>query len=69
MHDSAAVLYALFPELFETERCGVRVDCGERYGETLREGSLRNVILPREAQISALLERIAKAIRRPEKNF
>lgn len=64
MHDSAAVLYALFPELFETERCGVRVDRGEHYGETLREESRRNVILPREAQTPALLERIAEAIRR-----
>jgi len=46
MHDAAAALYCLFPELFTVERCGIEVDVSEaHFGRTTVTGARRNVNL------------------------
>ena len=62
MHDSTAVLAALYPELFSFRTCGIRMECeGEHYGEsTVAEGN--NVQLMVETDAARLLEIISESI-------
>ena len=63
MHDSTAVLLYLCPELFETKRCGVDVDCSpERYGQTTLTGARQNIVLPVRADPRAILDQIAACL-------
>lgn len=60
MHDSTAVLYALFPELFTVRQTGVTVACtAEQYGQTTETDQRRNVTLVERAEPRVLLDRIA----------
>lgn len=61
MHDSTAVLYELFPEYFETKRCGIAIDCGEHYGQTTELTERENVTVTGKADSARLLERIAES--------
>ncbi len=59
MHDAAAALYCLFPELFTAERCGIEVDVSEaHFGRTRITEARRNVNLI----VSADTERVKALI-------
>ena len=62
MHDSTAVLAALYPELFTFSVCGIHMECErERYGEsTVTEGS--NIHLMTKANPEKLLQMIMDSI-------
>ncbi len=63
MHDAVAVLLYLYPDLFETKRCGIDVDCSkEKYGKTTVTAARQNILLPLKADSSILLERIAECL-------
>lgn len=62
MHDSTAILYYLFPELFNTKICGIDVDCGEFYGKTTINNDRNNITLTTDVQPQVLLEKIANCI-------
>lgn len=62
MHDATAVLYYLYPEYFETKKCGITVDCGEHYGETSILPNKDNITLTLKAESDILLEKITAAI-------
>lgn len=63
MHDSVAVLLYIYPELFETMRCGIAVDCSkERYGKTSVMSVRQNVLLPTKANCRGLLDRIGECL-------
>lgn len=63
MHDSVAVLLYLFPELFDTVRCGIDVDCSaEHYGKTTLTSVRQNILLPTKADSRVLLTRIAECL-------
>lgn len=62
MHDSTAILYYLFPELFETKICGIDVDCGEFYGKTSINNDRRNITLTTTVEPQVLLSKIANCI-------
>lgn len=60
MHDSTAVLYYLFPELFAGRRTGITVDGSpEGYGCTTETSERENVMLVLEGDPRTLLDRIA----------
>ena len=64
MHDSTAILAYLYPELFKSEQCGIRVNCDkERYGECTIEKDGNNVQLIAETNPKRLLEIIQEAVR------
>lgn len=62
MHDSTAVLYHLYPKLFETKICGIEVDLGERFGETKITAKRQNVTLTTDCQSELLLKKILECI-------
>ena len=62
MHDSTAVLYYLYPELFTVQRCGIDVDCEHRVGMTLINKERKNVTLVRSADSQKLLSIIGGCI-------
>ena len=68
MHDSTAVLTYLYPELFEFDICGIKIDREkERYGEsTITEGN--NVKLIKKTNPSHLLRIIIENITGEYKN-
>lgn len=64
MHDSTAVLAYLYPELFKSEPCGIRVNCSkERYGECSVEKDRNNVQLITETYPRRLLEIIKNCVK------
>ena len=63
MHDSAAILAYLHPELFEFRSCGINVDCEkEHYGESIPTDSQSNIRLITATQPERLLDLIAQSI-------
>lgn len=62
MHDSTAVLYYLYPTLFSVRKCGIEVDCGAHYGETVINEARQNITLTLTTNPQNLLEKIKKAI-------
>lgn len=64
MHDSTAVLYYLFPELFTVRRCGISVSCTDKLGCTSVTGERNNVTLTKEADASLLLQKITACVTR-----
>ncbi len=63
MHDSTAVLYYLYPELFSVKKCGIEVDCGEHYGQTMLSDFRENVTLVLETKPEILLNKITECIK------
>jgi inosine-uridine nucleoside N-ribohydrolase len=70
VHDAVALAYAFRPDLLETRRTGVRVDCGEELGRGRTNADLRGrmgwepnatvaVGIDKDAFISLLIERIS----------
>ena len=63
MHDSAAILAYLYPELFDIRPCGIAVNCTvERYGETVVVDDAQNIQLVTGTQPQKLLDIIARNI-------
>lgn len=62
MHDSTAVLYYLYPELFTVRRCGIDVDCGEKFGRTTVNETRKNVTLVLSAESEKLLSIIGGCV-------
>lgn len=63
MHDSTAVLYYLFPDLFNTKKCGITVNCDEYYGKTSIVEERKNITMTTTVEPQILLEKIANCIR------
>ncbi|MEG0691966.1 MAG: nucleoside hydrolase [Oscillospiraceae bacterium] len=63
MHDATAVLYYLYPELFTVRKCGIEVDCSERYGQTRLYDNQNNVTLALETNPELLLVKITDCIK------
>lgn len=63
MHDSTAVLYYLFPELFNTKVCGIDVDCYQFYGKTSLNNDRQNITMTTTVEPQVLLSKIADCIR------
>ncbi len=63
MHDSTAILYYLFPELFNIKKCGITVDCDEFYGKTSIVNDRDNITLTTTTKPQDLLEKIANCIK------
>lgn len=63
MHDSTAVLYYLFPDLFNTKKCGITVNCDEYYGKTSIVEERDNITMTTTVEPQILLEKIANCIR------
>lgn len=68
MHDSVAVLYYLYPELFNTKNCSITVDEGAHYGETIISADSGNVTLVTECSAEVMLSKIFECIKRPKNN-
>lgn len=62
MHDSTAVLYYLYPELFSTCKCGIEVDCGEKFGMTAVQEGENNVTLVTSTEPEKLLSIIGDCV-------
>ncbi|MFZ2538053.1 MAG: nucleoside hydrolase [Oscillospiraceae bacterium] len=63
MHDSTAVLCYLYPELFNTRKCGVEVDCKEHYGQTVLSDFRNNITLTLDTNKEILLGKITDCIK------
>lgn len=68
MHDSVAVLYYLFPELFGSEQCGIEVDCDEKYGKTVKTDERDNITLVTSVNADDMRQKIIAAIKQPKGN-
>lgn len=62
MHDSTAVVYYLFPELFEVEWCGISVDCITHYGKTIRHEDQKNIGVIVKTDPQDILQKIHDSI-------
>lgn len=62
MHDSTAVLYYLFPELFEVKLCGIGVNCSNHYGETYIKPDFTNISLVTKADTNECINKITSCI-------
>lgn len=63
MHDSTAVLYYLFPELFTVRRCGIDVNCSDEPGRTSITTARNNVTLTKETDAPLLLQKIMACVK------
>lgn len=62
MHDSTAVLYYLFPELFSVRKCGIHVNCEKEPGNTELTDRRHNIILAGQTDPALLLEKIMACV-------
>lgn len=63
MHDSTAVLYYLFPELFTVRQCGIDVNCSDKPGRTSVTDVRHNVTLTKETDAPLLLQKIMACVK------
>lgn len=63
MHDSTAILYYLFPELFTVLKCGIDVNCSDRPGRTAVTTARNNVTLTKETDAPLLLQKIMACVK------
>lgn len=62
MHDSTAVLYYLFPEMFTVQKCGIDVNCTDEPGRTVLTNERNNVTLTKETDAPLLLQKIMACV-------